>query len=227
MVAQRIKEQLKLHRMKVDELCEKSGVPEGTLHNILVGRVTDPKASTLMAIAKVFHVSVNYLLGEGYITEEEKDLLQHYRDCGPHGKSMMQLVGKYEAAMALTERDGKKHKIPCLVPLGHITDGIEFSSSETLEIETDNERAFFAIQIATNNNLPTYCKGDILLLEDRFPEDGERAVFTIGNYIYLRQFFERDGKYTLKPVGRAGETIRLQKMNEVDCMGVCIGIIRN
>lgn len=226
MITERIKEQLKLNGMKWEELAEKADIPVDTMRNIYYGKVKDPKGSTLLAIADVFHVSINYLMGKNFISDDEKELLQYYRECGAHGKSMMHLVAKYEAAMAKTERAGRKHKIPCMIPLGHIVDGLEFSSSETVEIETNNPKAFFAVQIATNNNLPTYCKGDIILLQDRFPENGERAIFSKGNYIYLRQFFEQEGKYILKPVGKNGETIIVKRMDEVDCMGTCVDVIR-
>ncbi len=226
MVASRIKEQLKLHHMKMNELCELSGVSEATLHNIMVGKSKDPRASTLMAIAKVFQVSVNYLLGEGFISDDEKDLLQDYRDCGPHGKSVLRLAGKYEALMAKTEREGKVHKVPCLKPLGHITDGIQCGDTEMDEVETNIEKAFFAIEIVTNNVLPSYCKGDKILLEDRVPENGERAIFVMDNYIYLRQIFERENGYLLKPVGRTGEATFVRRLDGIQCMGTCIGVIR-
>lgn len=168
------------------------------------------------------------LLGKGFISDEEKDLLQYFRDCGPHGKSVIRLAAKYESTMAKTEREGPVHKVPCLKPLGHVVDGIESGDVEMDEVKTDIEKAFFAIQIVTNNNLPVYCKGDKILLEERFPENGERAVFRMGNYIYLRQFYEHNDKYILRPVGKSiADTFTFKRMDEVDCMGVCIGIIRN
>lgn len=227
MLTEVIKQQLELHHMNYYQLAELADIPLETMRNIYYGKTKDPKASTLLAIARVFKVSMNYLMGEGFISDEEKYLLHHYRECGTHGKSMIHLVAKYEAAVAKKERSSKgKHKIPCLMPLGHVVDGIQYSSSESIEIETAVPEAFFAIEITNNNFSPVYCKGDRILLQDRFPEHGERAFFTVNNYIYCRQYIEDKGRYVLKSFNKHGQHMEFKRMDAVECIGTCIDVIR-
>lgn len=213
--------------MDYKQLAELADVPLESVRNIYYGKVKDPKVSTLMAISRVLHVSVNYLMGEGFITEDEKNLLQYYRDCGQHGKSVMHLVGKYESGMAKNERNNKgKHKIPCIVPLGHVVDGARYNSCETVEIETIVPEAFLAMAITNNNFSPVYCKGDTILLEDRFPENGERAFWSINNVIYCRQFVETATRYVLKSFNKNGQHMEFKRMDSIECIGTCIDVIR-
>ena len=83
-----------------------------------------PKVSTLLSITQVLHTSINWIMGENVCSEEENMLLMNYRQCGAHGKSVLQKVAKYEALSALEEREApEKHLIPCLVPDSLISDG--------------------------------------------------------------------------------------------------------
>lgn len=227
MLTERIIIQLELNNMHYSQLAERAGIPLETMRNIYYGKVKDPKASTLLAIARVFQVSVNYLMGEDFISPDEKDLLQNYRDCGRHGKSVIRLVGRYEKDIAIMERKaakGDRHQIPCMKPNGHVADCFKYDASETGQIETIEPEAFLAFEITNNNYLPIYCKGDKILLEDRTPEHGERAMFMIDGKVYLRQFVETATKYVLKSFNKHGQNIEIRRMNEVHCIGTVIGV---
>ena len=146
-------------------------------------KATDPKVSTVTAISKALGCSVNHLMGEEIYTPKEVNLILNYRKCGSHGKALMYLVGRYEAMTARHDCDDA-YVVPCFVPEGAMVDGFEYKCSEVIDVETDCEDAYAAIKVTSNNFMPSFCKGDIILLEDRFPEDGERAVFVIdGNRI--------------------------------------------
>ena len=228
MLSTTLKNLLDEKEMKYEELAEQAGIPLETMRNLYYGKVKDPKASTLLAISRVLNVTVNYLLGEEFISPDESRLISHYRKCGRHGKSVMQLVGKYESAMAISERKANdKHKIPCMIPLGHVVDSFKYGSSETIQIETNVPEAFLAFEVTNNNYLPTYCKGDRILLADRFPEHGERAMFMVDGKVYLRQFIERYSRYILKSFNSQGQHIEVVRMNEVQCIGTVIGVMND
>ena len=109
-------------------------------------------------------------MGENVCSEEENLLLMNYRQCGAHGKSVLQQVAKYEALVALEERESPgKHLIPCLVPDNQIRDGEKYHAVETRTIPTSNPNAFMALYVPNNNWAPRYCKHDIILLKNRFP----------------------------------------------------------
>lgn len=213
--------------MSLQEVADKSSVPFETVRNIYYGKVTDPKVSTVMKLANLFHLSVNCLMGQCTHTREEKAMLQYYRQCGTHGKSVIELVAKYEAVSAKAERESvDKHKIPCLFPRGEIRKGIVYDLCETKDIEVCTKDAFVAIQMTDNDLAPVFCRGDIILFEDRFPENGEIAAFFKTDRVYVRKFIEENGKYILKSLYPQGDDIILKRMNEMEYIGTCIGVVR-
>lgn len=226
MLSNVLKELLNERNMSLQELAERADVPYETMRNIYYGKVTDPKVSTLMNISNVFQVSVNYLMGKSLYSSDESALIKNYRKCGTHGKSIIRLVSKYEANTAKSERETKdKHKVPCLIPV-KVKDGFVYDSNEVLELETTNKEAYTAIQITSHSYAPAFCKGDCLLIADRFPEPGERGVFVKDGKGYIRQFVEKSDRYILKSVnGREAELV-FKRLDGVDCIGTCVGVVR-
>ena len=229
MISSTLKTLLNAHEMTLPELADKSGVPIETIKNIYYRKVTDPKTSTMQAIGKVFGVSINYLLGEPFITPEESALIEYYRRCGKHGKSVIELIAKYEATAARSERNAKgKHSIPCVVPKGNIRKGIVYDTNETIEIETIVDEAYMAITI-TSNDLSHYgfCKQDSILFEKRFPDNGEIVAYIVADRVYIRKFIEENGKYIMKCLHNHGEDMVFKRMDEIVLVGTCCGVIRS
>lgn len=228
MISDNLRAAMQMRDITLNQLAEEADIPLETLRNIYYGKVKDTKVSTLLKLAKTLNVSVDWLAGNGVLTEKEREIISNYRTCGAHGKSLIELVSKFEAMAAFRERTKEgSHVIPRLVPIGHITDGILYNSCNTLEMETTNDLAYLGIEITTNNFAPAYCKDDVILLENRFPEDGERAVFFDGLKAYFR-LYEREGrKYRLKCLNGRGQDMLLSRMDEVECIGTCIGVVRS
>lgn len=207
---------------------EISRVPFETAKNIKLGKTTNPRLDTIEKMAEAFNISINCMIGKCSHTPEERALLRNYRSCGNHGKSIIQLISKYEATSAKGDREAKdKHKIPCLMPKGDIRKGIIYDTCETVEIETSIPEAFVGIMMTNNDLLPMYCKDDILLFENRFPSDGEYAAFYKTDRAYIRKFIEEDKQYRLKCLHSQGEDIVLKRMNEIEYIGTCCGVIRD
>lgn len=228
MISNTLKLLLDSRDMSLNELAEQSEIPLETLRNIVYGKVTDPKVSTMRAISKVFKVSINYLLGEPFIAPEESALISYYRKCGRHGKSVIELIAKYESTAARNERNAKgKHTVPCVVPKGNIRKGIVYDTNETIEKETIVEEAYMAITI-TSNDLAHYgfCKNDSILFEKRFPENGEIVAFIKGDRVYIREFREENGKYIMKCLHNHGEDMIFKRMDEIILVGTSCGVIR-
>ena len=119
-----------------------------------------------------------------------------------------------------------KHRIPCFIPVGRIGDGIDYNSCTVEDEYTMIKKVYLAIEITNNNFAPAYCKGDRILLENRFPELGECAVFTDGMKAYFRYFKMEGEMYCLKCLNGRGKDMLLRRMDEVDCLGTCISVIR-
>lgn len=224
----RINQILEDEGMTWQQLAEKAGVPMETMRNIYYGKVRDPKVSTMLALSRALDVSVNYIMGESLFTDEEKALIKHYRKCGNHGKNIMMLIAEYEANLALHERNQKdKHRIPCIVPIGDTGDGIKYSTCETIEVYTTEPKAFIAVLTPNNYWAPAYCKDDMILLEKRFPKNGEHALFTIDDRVYFRKYIEKDKGFVLKCPNDRNEDLVFVRMDKVYCIGTCIGIVRS
>ena len=210
-----------------ETLADKSGLPLETIKNIYYGKTEDPKVSTVLAIANATGHSMNCLMGQCPHTPQEKAILRNYRSCGPHGKSLIELLAKYEAGSVKSEREAKdKHLIPCLLPHGEIRKGIIYDTCETIEIETTTPEAYISIQMTNNDLAPKYCKNDIILFENRFPANGEYASFFSNDRLYIRKFIEENGFYRLKCLHNQGTDIIVQRMDEVQYVGTCCGVVR-
>ncbi len=220
-------ELLQSNNMTLQELADKAELPLETVRNLYYGKVSDPKSSTLKAIGKVFRVSINYLLDEPFLSVDEEELIDNYRKCGRHGKSVVQFTASYEAVAAEFERmNYNKHKIVCVIPKGDISEGIIYDMCETEKIETSVKDAYVAIKMPDNHFAPYYCKGDVVLFGNKFPKSGDFAAFYITDRVFFRKYVEEDGKYILRCLHMEHEDIVMKRLDQVEYLGTCIGVIR-
>lgn len=232
MFSKKIRDLMIEQDISLQKLADTSGVPFETLRNIYYQKVKDPKVSTAFQLAQALGVTVEYLLGENKYLEceqEEEELIKNYRECGNHGRAVIRIVARFESKAAQNERMNihkMKHRIPCLIPVGKVSDGIYYNSCNVENEYTMIKKVYLAIEITSNNFAPAYCKGDRILLENRFPELGERAVFTDGLKAYFRYFKMKGNDYCLECLNGRGKDIILHRMDEMDCMGTCISVIR-
>jgi transcriptional regulator with XRE-family HTH domain len=198
-----------------------------TVKNICRGKTADPRVSTLMAMSKVLGHSINCLMGECPHSKEEREIINCYRKSGEHGKNYILSVARYEASATKAEETSfDKHKIECLFPRGEIRKGIVYDMCERERIETHIKDVFVAVQMTDNDLAPIFFKGDILLFENRFPENGEIAAFFRKDRAYIRKFYEENGQYRLKSLYPQYEDIILKKMDDILYIGTCISVVR-
>ena len=226
-LSQQLKKFLNERKLGVQEFSEMCDLPLETVRNIYYGKSADPKLSTILKMADALNMSINCLLGKCSHSLSERVLIENYRSCGSHGRSIIELVARYEAGAIKSERAStNKHKIPCILTHGDLRNGIVYDICETIEIETTIKDAYFAIRLTNNDLSPIYCKNDILLFVDRFPASGEIAAFFKGNRVYIRKFIEEDNAYILKCMHQYGEDVRLKRMDEVEYIGTITGVAR-
>lgn len=227
MLGERLRNLLAVRGMSKDELADLCDLPLETIRNIYYGKTPDPKVSTVMKISKALNITVNCLMGECSHTSQERALLQLFRSCGNHGKSVILFSAKSEALMAKEERDSPgRHKIPCLVPTGNLYKGFVYDECENTEIYTTKEDAYVAIKMNNNDLVPVYCKGDILLISNRFPSNKEYGVFYKNGRAYIRQYIEEEKQYRLKCLHNHDHDMLFKRMDEIDYIGTCCGVIR-
>jgi transcriptional regulator with XRE-family HTH domain len=227
MLGTRLREILAARGISKDELAEMCDLPLETIRNIYYGKTPDPKASTVMKISKALNITVNCLMGECSHSSEERALLQYFRMCGHHGRSVILLSAKFEALTAKEEREAKdKHTIPCLIPHGNIYQGIVYDDCEVVDIFTAKEEAYVAIKMVNNDLVPVYCKGDVLLIANRFPANKEYGVFYQHGRAYIRQYIEEENQYRLKCLHNYAKDMIFKRMDEIEYVGTCCGVVR-
>ena len=62
-ISERLKEQMKIRKLSVPALSEKTGISENTIKNYLY-RGQEPRADAMLVLANALNVSASYLLGE-------------------------------------------------------------------------------------------------------------------------------------------------------------------
>ena len=226
-LSERMRELMKVRGWSIEYVAEKSGQPYETVRNLYYGKTQNPRIETLLKISALFGISVNCLMGQCQHTPEERALLQYFRACGNHGKSLILLTAKYEALAAKDERETKdKHKKPCLIPRGNMRQGIVYDDAEAEEIYTTNTEAYVGIKMTNNDLVPVYCKGDVILIANRFPSVNEYGVFYKDGKAYIRQYVEEGNKYRLKCLHNYGDDMVFNRMDEIEYIGTCCGVIR-
>lgn len=226
-LSEKLKEELRERNISVNEFAEICALPIETVKNIYYGRTPDPKVSTLLKMGKALNLSINCLLGECPHSKDEQRLLKNYRRCGNHGKSIITLVSKYEALSAKRERErSDKHKIPCLIPKGNIREGIVYDRCEVVDVITSVKEAYAGIKMINNDLVPLYCKNDIILIENRFPINGEIGVFYKNERAYIRRFIEDNDHYILKCLHGFGEDFIFKHLDSLEYIGTCVGVVR-
>ena len=228
-ISKRFREILNSKGWTYSEFLKNKGLTDykNSIDNVYYGRSEDPRISTLMIISEALNVGVNCLMGKCQHTPEERQLLRYYRDSGNHGKSLILLTAKYECLTARDEREATdKHSIPCLIPKGNMRQGIVYDDSETTNIYTSDKDAYVAIKMTNNDLVPAYCKDDIILVANRFPSNNEYGVFYKDGKAYIRQYIEEDNRYRLKCLHDYGSDMIFKRMDEIEYIGTCCGVIR-
>ena len=227
MLSKRLKEILNEKKISLEYYSQISGVPMETLRNIYYGRTSNPNIKTVMAMAEALDMTINAFLGvENIVSKEEFQLIQDYRNCTRHGKNRILLLAKHEAQSGkLLKEEMGKYKIPCLSAGDDLFHQGRYCFEERGEITTDKKEAYLAFRTNINDYAPTYCKGDIILIENRFPKSGEQAVFYYEEKIILRIFVEEQEGYQLKCFHKIGKSLFLKRLEGVECLGTCCGVI--
>ena len=228
MIAERLRQLLNAKNISLAEFAEMCDLPLETVKNVYYGKITDPRSSTVLKMSQALQLSVNCLLGVCQHTVDEKILLTNYRISGKRGKDIIQSVAEFEAMSTKAQRNsGKNHTIQCLVPTSSVENGVIYDTCERSEVMTSVEDAYIGIQMATNEFIPRYCKGDVLLFAKRFPSNGEVGAFFMDNRVYIRKYIEEEKQYRLKCLHSMGEDIVLKRLDNVSYMGTCIEVIRS
>ena len=101
----RIAEARQIHNWSQEQLAEAIGTTQQTIQRWETGAV-DPKISKVEAISAALGVTMSYLLGvdsveydSGQISEQERRLVDLYRQCSPKGREYLLQVAEVTAGL--------------------------------------------------------------------------------------------------------------------------------
>lgn len=229
LISDKLKEAMIIKNISLPQLAEMSDLSLSTLQNLYYAKNQNPRIETLYAICKALDVTLDYLTGLTKYDKNELEMLRNYQKCGRHGKDFLLVISRFEAEYTTYLRQNKsnKHTINCLVPEGHVADGFTYTTCKIEQVETVFDDAFMAIKITTDNFIPAFLNGDIIALANRFPIEGEKAVYYKDGRAYFREYNrELNGTVVLKTLNGIGEDFILNSMSGFKLLGTYINVIR-
>ena len=171
MIDKQLKAMMDKKGLTLEKLSMLSNVPIETIRNIIYRRARNPRVDTLLALSRTLDVSMESLMGESP-REEEEQLLFAYRESGEHGKKFIRAIAEIEAQWQAGVDVNEEREIPCLIPAVETSDGAAFSSFDVEHVKTACENVYMAMRLPNDHFSPRYCKNDVLLLSDKFPNEG-------------------------------------------------------
>ena len=214
---------LKIERdLTLKEISEGSGLPYSTLNTVLYDPdVKDIKASTAIALAKYFKISVDELLGSDTIDPTVKQSLAYFRRLSESNiYTVKYIINNLYRRQTTAERGAKT--INVMVPECSHGSLIETNVFEPLCIDnlSDSKKSkiFIGIRITCDHYMPRFTPYDTLLLaSDREAYDGELCVILYYGKIFItkKSIQYVDGHKQISYIGILDKNFKVSE-NEID-----------
>lgn len=230
LISERMKEVMEMKGISLNQLPEICDLSYETLRNLYYARNKNPRVETLYSLCKGLDITMDYLTGLTKYNKDEMEMFANYQKCGKHGRDFLSIIARFEADYTTYINKMKNEKnvnyINCLIPEGPEEDGFEYSSCKMEHIECIYEDACMAIKITTDNFIPVFLRGDILAIANKYPKEGEKAIYYKDGKTYIRQYHFENGKVVLKSITRKGKDIIADSMKDYEVLGTYINLIR-
>lgn len=201
----RLKELRESAHLTQEGLAAKMGVSKGTIGNYETGRRA-PDQKTLEAIADIFNVDIDYLLGRtNKLPEynlEEQWLVNCYRNTDEDIRTAVKtILRKYGEEKPLVFEEKRTKIIPLFCAAAGPGEPPSQDGFEDYEVDEDSP-ARFAVKISGDSMEPEFHAGDIVLCHRKRPEIGEIAVMMVDGYIYVKQYITDGVNIYLRSLNR-------------------------
>lgn len=84
-----LKAYIKTHKIKYQEISDKSGIPVGTLRNIFSSSGIDPRYTTIEKIENALGINGGGTLAQEYFSAEEQKIIKTYRSLSERDKKIV------------------------------------------------------------------------------------------------------------------------------------------
>lgn len=146
----------------------------------------------------------------------EIQLLQDFRELPKERQQVIRNSISLEKELHISRStpDSDEDLIPLYTFLGNMEDGMYYDTSNIEYFDVSGYRSFYgsevtcAVRITSNHLHPAYHCGDILLVSQRPPRDGDTGLFLNkkDRRLYIRRFRQTE-PCRLEPITEYGETI--------------------
>lgn len=234
---ERLKELRTQNGYTMKALCDKTGMPLRTYQNYEAG-IREPSLSAIVALAEVYNVTTDYLLGRAPQTDPMK-LLVSQTDLSPEAQEEIYMSLPPEAQAIVLQvmrmmRENrrlrraskqpqtiwiKQHQNKAAAGCGYdLSDKDEWYDIEVVDSPKANE-ADFAVEIEGDSMEPDYHNGDLALIKlDPDVPVGEVGLFVLEGKGYIKE----RGKKCLISINPDYDDIELD--SSARCIGLVIGI---
>lgn len=193
-----IRDYMAQNDLTADEMAEKAGISEHTLHSILYKAGEDCKLYTAIALAKTMGIGVDELANTGAMTDDALEAFKTVRKLPQNIQVLIKRYIKWQQCMHEKYKDTRS-KIIDVMNLDYENDHLvttnDFEKVDISEFSEDiKAKVFGGVRIPCEEYAEFYNENDILLLcDERKPRNRERAVILYYNRVYIVQKTVQDG----------------------------------
>lgn len=189
-----------MHGISESDLCKEIKISQATLWRLL-NENTDPRASTLTAIASYFQITVDQLLGNQPIMKTSSGVVD---------KS----TTVYLPVFSLAKTSELIKMLDKVVPSNW---------SKWVDVEPSIKKTCFAVEVAGDSMWPDFTEGTLIIVDPSLTPKHRNYVLCQPhktNELLFRQYIEERDEKFLKPINYVYKTIPLQKKDTI--LGVII-----
>lgn len=222
LVSNRIYSLLEHYGWSVKTLSDESNIPYETLKKLLNRKIENTSVHNIIKIASALQCQVDYLVNES--SAQLPSLLN-----SSHTKNM----GTYLTSLDVSCQQRLPLHATCYIPIYQphsLVQNFPFVPAlDLLDISSYPGELRGVIEcgvvVSTHSFHPICQYNDVLLMAaDRFPHNGEFAIFLYSGKLYFRKFFSYTNHVLLEPVNGLGEVITLTDLSSWVFIGYVAGI---
>lgn len=228
MIREKLLELMEHRQMSLPELAEKSGLSIDTVKNIIYGRTTDPKLSTIIPICDALNCSLDYILGRSEVA------LQQVRDYPEHSKQLLRTVINLEFHLQNESSKYGEQVRPVFYPASFANDHMNFDSCHLGYIDVSDFLKNYSgeitcgVLIEGNELSPIYYSGDCLMVDcSRHPKVGDIGIWHKDQILHVSKYIlDERGNGLLTSIFRSGFFYPPISDRNYEFFGIIAGVYR-
>lgn len=237
----------KRNHMTTRMLCERTGVPVGTLNKIISGETENPSIGVMEKIAHAFGVPIIYFVDHSIqrdceigvftdsrhlmnISRREQEMVFGFRNLPEREKKMLEDMIKVFGSDEEVSGGGEGDKrIYCYIPVALGSGGVFTGSMEIRQILIRNDETArasdFAVVLSSDAMEPLFSSGTVLGLKRGEARTGDIGSFVYKDRGYIRRLMVTRGQKRLDTINRHVPNIMVSDPSALRCLGVVVGAL--